>query len=35
MYLFIPEKNNHVYVFGEVSNEGAVIYKDNTDVNYF
>ena len=33
--LSIPEKNNHVYVFGEVSSEGALIYKDNTDVTYY
>jgi protein involved in polysaccharide export with SLBB domain len=33
--LFIPEKNNSVYVYGEISSQGAVIYKSNEDVEYF
>jgi protein involved in polysaccharide export with SLBB domain len=33
--LFIPEKNNVVYVYGETSSEGAVMYVQNEDVNYF
>ena len=33
--LFIPEKNNVVYVMGEVSSEGAVMYSDEQDIDYF
>jgi len=33
--LFIPEKNNVVYVYGETSSEGAVMYSANKDVEYF
>ena len=33
--LLIPEKINNVYVYGEVSSEGAVIYSDNKNLNYF
>ena len=33
--LFIPEKNNVVYVYGETSSEGAVIYKEDQGVSYF
>ncbi|MDA9866918.1 SLBB domain-containing protein [Gammaproteobacteria bacterium] len=33
--LFVPEKNNVVYVYGEISAEGAVMYSDNQDVEYF
>lgn len=33
--LFIPEKNNVVYVMGEISSEGAVMYSDEKDVDYF
>ena len=33
--LFIPEKNNVVYVYGEISSEGAVMYSDNQTVDYF
>jgi polysaccharide biosynthesis/export protein len=33
--LFIPEKNNVVYVYGEISAEGAVMYSENKDVEYF
>ena len=33
--LFIPEKNNVVYVYGEISSEGAVMYSSNKGVEYF
>jgi protein involved in polysaccharide export with SLBB domain len=33
--LFVPERNNVVYVYGEISTEGAVMYSDNQDVEYF
>lgn len=33
--LFVPEKNNVVYVYGETSSEGAVMYSANKDVEYF
>lgn len=33
--LFIPEKNNNVYVYGEISTEGAVMFSANKDVEYF
>ena len=33
--LIVPEKTNAVYVFGEVSSEGAVLYAPNKDVNFF
>ena len=33
--LIIPEKTNSVYVYGEVSSEGAVEFELNRDVNYF
>ncbi len=33
--LVIPEKNNSVYVYGEVSSEGAVTYVPNMGVEYF
>ena len=33
--LFVPEKNNVVYVYGETSTEGAVVYSDNQGVEYF
>jgi protein involved in polysaccharide export with SLBB domain len=33
--LFIPEKNNVVYVYGETSSEGAVMYSANKGVEYF
>jgi len=33
--LFVPEKNNVVYVYGEISAEGAVMYSENKDVEYF
>ena len=33
--LFVPERNNVVYVYGEISTEGAVMYSDAQDVEYF
>ena len=33
--LFVPEKNYVVYVYGEISSEGAVMYSENQDVEYF
>ena len=33
--LFIPEVNNVVYVYGETSAEGAVMYSPNKGVDYF
>jgi len=33
--LFIPERNNVVYVYGEISSEGAVMFSDNEDVEFF
>lgn len=33
--LLVPEKNNNVYVYGEVSSEGSVMYKENGDIDYF
>ena len=33
--LFVPERNNVVYVYGETSTEGAVMYSDLKDVEYF
>jgi polysaccharide export outer membrane protein len=33
--LFIPETNNNVYVYGETSSQGAVMFSENKDVEYF
>ena len=33
--LFVPERNNVVYVYGEISSEGAVMYSDGEDLEYF
>ncbi len=33
--LLIPEKNNNVYVYGETSTEGAVMFVEGQDVEYF
>lgn len=33
--LFIPERNNVVYVYGETSTEGAVMFSENKSVEYF
>tara|TARA_B100001057_G_scaffold256354_1_gene256558 strand:- start:1019 stop:2809 length:1791 start_codon:yes stop_codon:yes gene_type:complete len=33
--LFVPETNNVVYVYGEISSEGAVMFSENQGVEYF
>ena len=33
--LFVPERNNVVYVYGETSTEGAVMYSEMQDVEYY
>ena len=33
--LFVPESNNVVYIFGETSNKGAMIYIPNQGVDYY
>ena len=33
--LFVPEINNVVYVYGEISSEGAVMFSENQGVEYF
>lgn len=33
--IMIPEKSNHIYIYGEVSSEGAVIFKNGNDLNYY
>ena len=33
--LIIPEKNNNVYVYGEISTQGAVMYSPNKNLKYF
>lgn len=34
-HLFIPEISNVVYVYGEISSEGAVSYSENQNIDYF
>ena len=33
--LIIPENNNVVYIYGEVSSEGAVMFDQNQDLDFF
>lgn len=33
--LIIPELSNNVYVYGEISTEGSVLFSPNKDVEYF
>lgn len=33
--LMVPEKTNNVYVYGEVSTEGSVMFEPNQDVSFF
>ena len=33
--IFIPEKNNSVFIFGEVLNEGALIYKRGANLEFY
>ena len=34
-HLIIPEKTNTIFVYGEVSSEGAVMFEDDKGVEYF
>ena len=33
--LRIPEKTNNIFIFGEVLNEGALIYKSGADIQFY
>jgi len=33
--LIIPEKNNNVYIFGEVLSQGALIFKSGADLEFY
>lgn len=33
--LFIPEVKNNIYIYGEVSSEGAIMHNDNKDLDYY
>ncbi len=33
--ILIPEKPNHVYIYGEVSSEGAIPFVEQSDVDYY
>ena len=33
--LRIPEKTNNVYIYGEILNEGALIYKSGADIQFY
>jgi polysaccharide export outer membrane protein len=33
--IFIPEKNNNIFIFGEVLNEGALLYLNGADLEYY
>ena len=33
--IIIPELVNHVYIFGEISNQGTVMYDQNKDIDYY
>jgi protein involved in polysaccharide export with SLBB domain len=33
--LIVPEKTNNVYVYGEVSTEGSVMFESNQDVSFY
>ncbi len=33
--VIIPELINHIYIFGEISNQGTVMYSENKDVDYY
>jgi protein involved in polysaccharide export with SLBB domain len=33
--LLIPERNNNVFIFGEVLNEGALLYKRGADLEFY
>lgn len=34
-YILIPEKNNSVFIYGEILNEGSLLYKDGEDIKYY
>ena len=33
--IIIPELVNHIYIFGEISNQGTVLYDKDEDINYY
>lgn len=33
--LFIPEKNNNIFIYGEVLSEGALLYKRGADLEFY
>ena len=33
--VIIPELVNHIYIFGEISNQGTVMYSENKDIDYY
>lgn len=33
--LYIPEIKNNIYIFGEISSEGSIMYEENKGVEYF
>lgn len=33
--IFIPEKNNNVFIFGEIASEGSLIYKEGADLDFY
>ena len=33
--ILIPEIVNHIYIFGEISNQGTVLHNADMDVNYY
>ena len=33
--LFIPEKNNNIFIFGEVFNEGSLIYQKGANLEFY
>ena len=33
--VIIPELVNHIYVFGEISNQGTVLFDQEKDINYY
>tara|TARA_B100001113_G_C21120534_1_gene627209 strand:+ start:625 stop:2379 length:1755 start_codon:yes stop_codon:yes gene_type:complete len=33
--IIIPELVNHIYIFGEVSNQGTVLFDKEKDINYY
>ena len=33
--LYIPEKSNNVFIYGEVLNQGSLIYKNGADIDFY